>query len=186
MLFAVKLTGYFLLWSLWSYGVHVLAHSKLRRFNLPKYVHRKHHGYRYEKRVFPPWHDYFFWFGDWRSSLDVYITFTIPLIALAFYEPVYGGILLGFHYIYEVFLSRDVLDHNPNLKGSFTRYIPVGVYHMAHHRDLRCNFSFYLTVWDFLFRTDRESVLQRQRRRRSVTGGGIVPVESNDPTETLE
>jgi sterol desaturase/sphingolipid hydroxylase (fatty acid hydroxylase superfamily) len=171
MIFALKLVGYFLLWGLWSYGMHALAHSRWRRWNFIRYCHLKHHQYDYGGSMWPPWHDYLFWFGNWRSSMDVYLTFTVPLIGLAFYDPVYGGILLAFHYIYEVFLSRNVLDHNPNIRGPITKFIPIGEYHVRHHRNVRCNFAFYLTVWDHLFGTyaSASSVQQKKQLRRAAS-----------------
>ncbi len=152
-MFLAKLLGYFLLWSFWSYAMHWFAHSKFRRFNFVRYFHLKHHAYNYGESVLPPWHDYLFWFGNWRSSMDVYLTFTLPLIALAFYDTPYGLTLLAFHYVYEVFLSRNVLDHNPKITGAITNFIPIGIYHLKHHRNVYCNYSFYTTLWDHLFGT---------------------------------
>lgn len=146
-----KLFGYFLLWSLWSYWIHRIAHSSMRRFNVLRYIHLQHHFHNYGSSLLPPWHDYFFWFGSWRSSMDVYLTFTLPLVILALYDPPYGLTLLAFHYVYEVFLSRNVLDHNPNIRGWITRIIPVGEFHMQHHRNVCCNYSFYTALWDYLF-----------------------------------
>lgn len=168
MLLVVKLIVYFMLWGLWAYGMHVFAHSRVkRRFNFMKYLHFKHHAYNYGASKWPPWHDYLFWFGDWRSSMDVYITFTLPLVALALYDPLPGCILLGFHYIYEVFLSRNVLDHNPDITGPITKVIPIGSYHMRHHRDVHCNFSFYVTFWDHLFGTTEAKVQSRRAERKT-------------------
>ena len=165
MTLALKLIGYFLLWGSWSYGMHVFAHSRVkRRFNFMKVLHIKHHAYAYGESKWPPWHDYFFWFGDWRSSMDVYLTFTLPLVVLAVLDPLPGCILLGFHYLYEVFLSRNVVDHNPNLTGAVTKVFPVGAYHIRHHRDVHCNYSFFLTLWDHLFGTT-EARVQRRRKR---------------------
>lgn len=178
MILGIKLIGYFLLWSLWAYCMHVLAHKKLGRFNLLWHLHRKHHAYEYGDSKWPPWHDYLFWFGHWRSSMDVYITFTIPLIALALYDPLPGCILLGVHYVYEVFLSRNVLDHNPNITGPVTAVIPIGRYHMHHHRDVHCNFAFYLTLWDHLFGTTEARVRARRDARRKRPAA--VPVLSDD------
>jgi len=150
-MFLAKLIGYFLLWTLWSYGIHRIAHCKIRRFNIIRYIHLKHHAYNYGDSWMPPWQEYFFWFGNWRSSMDVYITFTLPLVGLSFYDPSYGLTLLAFHYVYEVFLARNVLDHNPNIRGWITRVFPIGEFHTRHHRNIRCNYSFYTTLWDYLF-----------------------------------
>lgn len=164
---AAKLVGYFLLWCLWSYGMHVFAHSKVkRRWNFMKVVHAKHHAYSYGESKWPPWHDFFFWFGDWRSSLDVYLTFTLPLVVLVILDPLPGAILLGFHYLYEVFLSRNVADHNPDITGPLTEVIPIGEFHLRHHKDVHCNFSFFLTLWDRVFGTTAASVQRRREARK--------------------
>lgn len=164
MLF-LKLFCYFLIWSLWSYGMHVFAHANKSRFNFVRYFHLKHHAYNYEPSLLPPWHDYFFWFGDWRSSIDVYLTFTLPLLILAWFDTPAGLVLLAFHYLYEVFLSRNVLDHNSRITGWVTHILPVGAFHLEHHRNPRCNYSFYTTAWDYLFQTDYRSVDRRSRVR---------------------
>jgi sterol desaturase/sphingolipid hydroxylase (fatty acid hydroxylase superfamily) len=152
MLFAAKLLFYFILWTLYSYGIHVLAHTNFKG-NFVSALHLRHHAYKYQGNKWPPLHDYFFWFGTWRGTLDVWITFTLPLIVLAFFEPAVAAVLLVFHYIYEVFLSRDILDHNPNITGPITRFVPVGAYHLKHHRNFRCNYSFYISIWDHVFKT---------------------------------
>ena len=158
-----KLAGYFLLWTLWSYTIHWFAHCRIKRFNFFKYFHLKHHAYKYGESLLPPWYEYFFWFGSFRGSMDVYLTFTLPLIALAFYDPQYGLTLLAFHYVYEVFLGSNVLDHNPKISGWITRIFPIGTFHLQHHRNVKCNYSFYTTFWDNLFGTVDRKVLARNR-----------------------
>lgn len=153
--YVLRLAGVFLLWTLWSYGVHVLAHRPGRLAKPLRMIHRAHHAYEYDESRLPPLSDYFFWFGSWRASLDVYITFTIPLLVVTVIDPAIGLPLLAFHYVYEVFLSRNVLDHNPNLRGVVTRFVPVGRYHLLHHSRVTCNYSFYITLWDVVFRTGR-------------------------------
>jgi sterol desaturase/sphingolipid hydroxylase (fatty acid hydroxylase superfamily) len=160
-MYFAKLIGYFFLWSLWGYVMHRIAHINVR-FNVLKYFHLKHHAYNYGDSRMPPWHDYFFWFGCWRSSMDVYLTFTLPLVILAFYDPTYGLTLLAFHYVYEVFLSRNVLDHNPNIRGWITRVVPIGEFHLQHHRNFRGNYSFYITLWDYLFGSYDKKVYARR------------------------
>ena len=71
-----------------------------------------------------------------------------------------------FHYVYEVFLSRTVLDHNPKITGKITRFISIGSFHLKHHTNVRCNFSFYITLWDYLFKTDEKAVKVRRQNRR--------------------
>ncbi|MEM9482197.1 MAG: sterol desaturase family protein [Cyanobacteria bacterium P01_F01_bin.116] len=153
-------------WTLYSYTIHVIAHKNFK-YNFLRKIHLPHHAYKYKALKWPPLHDYVFWFGSWKGTLDVWVTFTLPLIILFFFEPQVALVLLVFHYIYEVFLSRDILDHNPHLKGVITRFIPIGEYHLKHHKNYRCNYAFFITLWDYIFKTDSVNV-QRQRKARAI------------------
>jgi len=166
MLFLLKLALYFLLWTLYSYTMHVIAHIKFK-YNFVMYCHLKHHAYDYGSSFWPPLHDYFFWFGDFRTSMDVYLTFTLPLIVLTFFDPIPGATLLAFHYVYEVFLSRNVLDHNPKIDGWIVRFLPIGSFHLKHHKYARCNYSFFTTFWDYLFRTNDAVAYQKRELKRA-------------------
>jgi sterol desaturase/sphingolipid hydroxylase (fatty acid hydroxylase superfamily) len=169
MIFPIKLVVYFLLWTLYSFIIHRLAHIRSKK-NPLHVIHMPHHRYQYSDAKWPPLSDFFFWFGGWKESLDVWITFTLPLVVLLFFDPVYGVILLIFHYIYEVFLSRNILDHNPHITGKITRFIPIGSYHLEHHKYYKCNYSFYITLWDTLFRTsDRYVKRPAKSKQRNVT-----------------
>ena len=177
MTFTLKLVAYFLLWTLYSYGIHYVAHMRFRG-NFLRAIHVRHHRYEYSGRKWPPIGDYFFWFGSWKGTLDVWITFTLPLIVLLFFEPEVAAVLLVFHYVYEVFLSRDVLDHNPNIKGWITRFIPIGEYHLKHHKDFRCNLSFFITLWDYLFgMTDVHLQEKRRLLRESADRSSLTEHE---------
>ncbi|WP_270171054.1 sterol desaturase family protein [Paenibacillus sp. SYP-B4298] len=164
--FIVKMALYFLLWTLYSYMMHVIAHIPHKRNVLHK-IHLAHHRYDYGDSKWPPWHDFFFWFGGWKESLDVWITFTLPILVLIWFDPVYGICLFGFHYIYEIFLSRNVLDHNPRLTGAYTNVIPVGQFHLKHHKFYKCNYSFFISIWDYLFRTNDSHVFKARRARKT-------------------
>lgn len=166
-IFFVKLLVYFFLWTLYSYTIHVIAHLNFR-FNFLKYIHVKHHSYKYTGLKWPPLSDYFFWFGGLRASLDVWITFTLPLLLLLFIEFDVALTLLVFHYFYEVFLSRDILDHNPNITGKITRFIPIGSFHMKHHKYYKCNYSLFITFWDYLFRTTDSCLDARNKKIREA------------------
>ncbi|AEI43700.1 sterol desaturase family protein [Paenibacillus mucilaginosus] len=168
MIFVLKLTGYFLLWTLYSFTMHRLAHIPHKKNFLHK-IHMAHHRYNYGDSKWPPLADFFFWFGGWKESLDVWLTFTLPIVVLAFFDPKYALILFIFHYFYEIFLSRNVLDHNPNITGRITNIIPVGTFHLKHHKHYRCNYSFFITLWDYLFRTNDAHVLGAKRNRNTVT-----------------
>ena len=98
--------------------------------------------------------------------MDVYLAFTLPLMILTIFDPIPGVILLVFHYFYELFLSRNVLDHNPKITGKITRFMSIGSFHLKHHSNVRCNFSFFITFWDYLFRTDEKSVKEKRRNQR--------------------
>lgn len=175
-IFVLKLISYFLLWTLYSYTIHYIAHQDFK-YNFLRVCHLKHHEYRYENLKWPPFHDFFFWFGNWKGTLDVWITFTLPLIALLFIEFEVALCLLAFHYVYEVFLSRDILDHNPNIKGRITNFIPIGVYHMKHHRNFRQNYAFFVTLWDMLFGTNDAAMkakIEKTKKRRDMKLGEVA------------
>ncbi|MGQ4665510.1 sterol desaturase family protein [Metabacillus halosaccharovorans] len=152
MILLVKLVIYFLIWSLYSYVIHRIAHIPSKKNPLLK-IHLVHHRVKYDDSFLPEWPNFFFWFGSWRASLDVWITLTLPVVIIAIIDPVPGVILLVFHYFYEVFLAGNVVDHNPNIKGKITRYFAIGQYHVRHHEVYRANYGFFITLWDRLFGT---------------------------------
>lgn len=158
MLIVVKLVIYFLIWTFYSYFIHRIAHIPSKKNPLYK-IHFVHHRIQYDGSYWPSWYNFFFWFGSWPASIDVWITFTLPIVLLIFIDPIPGSILLVFHYFYEVFLAGNVLDHNPAIKGRIVRVFAIGQYHVNHHKLYVRNFSFYITFWDYLFGT-KESELK--------------------------
>ena len=118
----------FLIWSLYAYGMHVLAHYNPRRNPLFK-IHKAHHLIKYHqlnKPSLPTWQNYLLWFGGLRESLDVWLTLILPALILALLLPSTGGVLLLLVYLYEVFLSETVLDHNPKIGGILQPYLLGG------------------------------------------------------------
>ncbi|WP_254659860.1 sterol desaturase family protein [Paenibacillus sp. KS1] len=158
MLVIVKVIAYFFLWTLYSYSVHRLAHIPHKKNFLYK-IHIVHHRVKYGDSNWPEFSNYFFWFGSFKASLDIWLTLTLPLIVLVFIDPVPGGILLGFHYVYEVFLAGKVVDHNPRIRGIITRWLSIGAYHLKHHDLYKCNYSFFITLWDHIFQTTDKKFL---------------------------
>lgn len=168
MIFALKLVGFFLLWTLYSHLMHVLAHMDFK-YNWLRYCHLEHHNYDYGQRLWPPLGDFFFWFGTVKGTVDVWVVFTLPLIVLYFWEPEVALVLLVFHYFYEVFCSKNLLDHNPKIDGWITRIIPIGTYHLQHHSNHKCNYSFYISLWDNLFgTTDKQLAAKKQKLLASM------------------
>ncbi|MCV9888129.1 sterol desaturase family protein [Metabacillus halosaccharovorans] len=162
MILLVKLVIYFLIWSLYSYVIHRIAHIPSKKNPLLK-IHLVHHRVKYDDSFLPEWPNFFFWFGSWRASLDVWITLTFPVVIIAIIDPVPGVILLVFHYFYEVFLAGNVVDHNPNIKGRITRYFAIGQYHVRHHEVYRANYGFFITLWDRLFGTVHQKPSHSQK-----------------------
>ncbi|WP_025028674.1 sterol desaturase family protein [Caldalkalibacillus mannanilyticus] len=154
MLLLMKIIGYYLLCTLYSYIIHRLAHIPSKKNPLYK-IHLEHHKNKYDdlKPSLPSIPNYFMWFGSWKASLDVWITLTLPFVIVAFIDPVPGIILLVYHYLYEIFLAASVLDHNPRVKGAITRFLAVGQFHMKHHYYIKGNYGFYITLWDYVFGT---------------------------------
>jgi len=110
--------GLVLLWTLQIYILHRLAHIR-HPLNFLYHIHISHHKINYlkeENRQFK-WYYFFFYFGGILETVDVLVTITIPAIIVYFIYPPVGVYILIFHYLYEVFFSEGVLDHNPAIKG---------------------------------------------------------------------
>jgi sterol desaturase/sphingolipid hydroxylase (fatty acid hydroxylase superfamily) len=158
--YVIELVYWFLVWMLWAYWFHRLAHIPSTRNPLWQ-IHLAHHKEKYglEEPIswWPHWTAFLLWFGNLRASLDVWLTLTLPVVLLSFIVPQYGLPLLAFNYVYEVFLSEKTWDHNPQVKGWITRYLACGVYHLSHHRRTEVNLAFYVTIWDYVFGTVKRS-----------------------------
>ncbi|MBD1372684.1 sterol desaturase family protein [Hazenella sp. IB182357] len=154
MFFTLKLILYYLLCTLYSYLIHRLAHIPNKK-NILFRIHADHHKNKYDdsKPSFPDLSHYFFWFGSWYASLDVWITLTLPILVITLFDPIPGIVLLILHYVYEVFLAATVLDHNPRIKGVITKYLAIGEFHLKHHYFIKGNYGFYITLWDYVFGT---------------------------------
>lgn len=146
----------FMVWTMLMYGMHRLAHLHSKR-NPLWILHTAHHRIPYLSRRpthnWPKLGQYFFWLGDWKTSLDVLLTMTFPLLLLTALVPQYALPLLVGHYFYELFLSEHRLDHNPYVVGFWTRIFAWGDYHLHHHAHPRRNFGLLVTWWDRLFGT---------------------------------
>jgi hypothetical protein len=148
-LFALAL----LAWTALAYGIHRLAHHKVR-WNRLALVHRAHHEPAYLLRPRPlRWQHLLFWFDTPAETLDVWFTLTLPALLIAALLPAQGPALLFFHYIYEVLLSDGRLDHNPAIDGPITRVLACGSYHLEHHRNPARHYGLILTLWDHVFRS---------------------------------
>ena len=154
--YLAKLGAAFLLWTFVIYWMHRFSHVRWRWNPLWK-VHRAHHLHPYlrcyEPAGWPKVGQWFLWLGDWQSSLDVIVQMTIPLLVIAWFMPDVGLPLLAFHYIYEVFLSENQLDHNPKITGRVTRWFAWGDFHLQHHVHPKQNIGLMITLWDRLFGT---------------------------------
>jgi len=154
--YIINFTSLFLLWTFIVYLLHRLSHFK-HKLNFLYFIHRYHHrvDYNIERIRKFDWRYLLFYFGGFYESLDVVCTMTLPALVLYLIFPIYGGYLLTFHYLYEVFLSEGQLDHNPTITGAVTNYFSWGKYHLKHHKDVRCNYSLIVPFWDFIFGTQK-------------------------------
>ena len=144
----------FLFWTLCIYLIHRISHIKSSRNVLYK-IHLQHHRIDYAKksnRKFK-WYYLFFYFGDIYSTLDVLIMLTLPAVIIYMVFPRIGIYILLLHYIYEVFFSEGLLDHNPKIKGKVTYFFSWGTYHLYHHKVWNKNYSLLITLWDKIFKT---------------------------------
>lgn len=189
--YAAGLALCFLGWTLVMYWLHRLSHVH-HRYNLLWRLHTAHHRIPYLSRPpqsrWPTWPQYFGWLGTWRATLDVLVVMTLPLLLLAIWLPHYGVPLLVFHYLYEVFLSEYMLDHNPRVTGTPTRWFAWGDFHLHHHSHPRRNYGLLITLWDRVFRTADDpprgaamakiAMMLERARRRAL---GPNPAELPEP-----
>jgi sterol desaturase/sphingolipid hydroxylase (fatty acid hydroxylase superfamily) len=145
----------FLLWTLLVYLMHRLSHLKHKR-NILRKIHFHHHNINYWQgdKIFK-WYYLLFYFGSFYATLDILISLTLPALLVYLIYPPVGIYILLFHYLYEVFFSEGLLDHNPNIKGGITKVFAWGQYHLIHHKFLKFNFGLMITLWDYVFGTNK-------------------------------
>lgn len=144
----------FFLWTLLVYLIHRAAHYR-SKYNFLLKIHLQHHRINYlnkNNRVFK-WYYIFFYFGSVKATVDVVLTLTLPAVFVYLMHPPTGVYILIIHYLYEVFLSEGLLDHNPAIRGKLTKVFSWGEYHLKHHKNPKCNFGLIITLWDKVFRT---------------------------------
>ena len=175
--FISGMIGTFLLWTFYIYWVHRIAHIK-HRYNIFYTIHAAHHRIPYfakERVLKPSVGQYFFWLGEWKTSLDIIIVMTFPLLVITYFWPQYGVWWLIFHYLYEVFCSEDLLDHNTRLNGPLTRIFAWGNTHLYHHVYVKKNYALITNFWDYVFGTFvfppedfTEQIVERRRSRAAL------------------
>lgn len=141
------------------YLLHRLAHLR-NRFNPLYKIHIHHHKVNYlsdSNRKFK-WYYLLFYFGGVYETIDVLILLTLPAVSIYLVYPGVGIYLLFLHYIYEVFFSEGLLDHNPAIKGRVTNVFAWGEYHLAHHKTWKYNYSLIITLWDYVFGTKKRAI----------------------------
>ena len=144
----------FFLWTFMSYWLHRFAHINHSCNPLYK-IHKFHHQKKYDENDLWKfyWPSIWFWFGNIKQTLEIWIVFTIPAILIAI---IIGGgafYLLPLHYIYEVLFADRLVEHNPRIKGKITKIFAIGSYHLIHHDKFKYNYGFYITLWDHIFGT---------------------------------
>lgn len=142
---------YFFVWTLCTYWMHRLSHIS-HKYNFLFKLHLAHHKEYSVRPSWPKWYEYFLWRGTLKETIDDLITLSMPPVIITIFDPYHGVSLLIIHYIYEVFLGP-LLDHNPKVRGKITKLLPFGQFHLTHHRNVKKNYSFYITFWDYVFRT---------------------------------
>ncbi|MBN8521184.1 MAG: sterol desaturase family protein [Alphaproteobacteria bacterium] len=154
VIYILQFIGALIIWSLVSYTLHYVSHMKFKN-NLLWKTHKHHHLNKYEgKRTLPEWKNFFFWFGSWGKTGDVLILYTIPALTISFLIGGGAYFLIIFHYIYEVFLADEALEHNKKIGKPITNFLAIGQYHMLHHQKIIGNYSSIFVIWDKLFKTE--------------------------------
>jgi len=151
--YSTRLFSIYLLWTLYIYWIHRLAHYKTK-WNFLFYLHRDHHKLVLPQEIeAPTWYSYFFIRSTWKNTVDNFVSITLPLVILLFYDRSHGLPLFIYSYIYETFLADGILDHNVHIKGKICNIFAFGRFHINHHLNVKKNFSLYISIWDFVFKT---------------------------------
>lgn len=164
----------FLVWSLCAYALHRAGHVA-HRSNVLFRIHMAHHRTAYPGHIrprdcLPAPANFLLWFGSLQASADVWITLVLPALVLTALQPMEGKYLLLLVYLYEVFCSELLLDHNPALCGPLTRLFAWGDYHLQHHHHAKTNYGLYITLWDTVFWTRAASRKRAAlRTQRAIT-----------------
>jgi sterol desaturase/sphingolipid hydroxylase (fatty acid hydroxylase superfamily) len=154
----LRLTFWFMLWTLAEYWLHRLMHVS-HRLNPLWYVHRLHHAIPLDVLTdaqfsIPKWHYFIWWFDNWHETLEIVIGETIPALLIYALDPECGYYLLIFHYVYELLATDSLLEHNSRISNeTIISNFAVGQFHLEHHRRPHKNFGFTISWWDHLFGT---------------------------------
>ncbi len=158
LMFVLRLSFWFLLWTFCEYWMHRLMHLS-SSYNPLYQVHRGHHLISYKvltdkKNQWPKLMYFFFFFENIDETLEILIGETIPALCIYYCDPECGKYILAFHYIYEILATDSLLEHNPDIASpSIIKYCAVGQFHLQHHRVPSCNYGFTITIWDHVFNT---------------------------------
>eukprot|EP00455_Lapot_gusevi_P018105 TRINITY_DN1981_c0_g3_i2.p1 TRINITY_DN1981_c0_g3~~TRINITY_DN1981_c0_g3_i2.p1 ORF type:complete len:253 (+),score=27.46 TRINITY_DN1981_c0_g3_i2:106-864(+) len=156
--YVLRLVVWFLVWTLAEYSMHRLMHVN-HPYNILFPIHRYHHKIPYETIInpssrLPKWTYFFFWFENWHETLEIVLGETVPALLICYLDPRCGGPIFLFHYVYELFATDSLLEHNPSIENPhIVTYLAVGQFHLEHHRSSLHNFGFTITLWDHLFGT---------------------------------
>ena len=158
VLFLLRFTCWFLLWTFCEYWMHRLMHVS-SPYNILYRMHRSHHLTPYavltdKKYRWPKLSYFIFFFDNIHETLEIIVGETIPALCIYYCDPECGILLLAFHYVYEILATDSLLEHNPDISlHSVIKYCAVGQFHLEHHRLPSYNYGFTITLWDHVFKT---------------------------------
>ena len=155
MFYFFKLGFNFLLITFWEYWIHRLSHYK-HKYNFLYNIHKLHHSWSY--KVITEEDSFhlsylFLWFDTLYETIEIWFMSFIPVL-IAYYIDNETYPLLFFYYFYEIIATASLVEHNPRIKNeNIIYYLAIGKFHLQHHKTTRYNYSFKITLWDYVFDT---------------------------------
>jgi sterol desaturase/sphingolipid hydroxylase (fatty acid hydroxylase superfamily) len=159
----------FISWNFLTYAYHRVGHLSFKG-NFLRTIHLAHHRQMYDlgtrKNVVTPepfkLRYLLLYFDSFEESLDVWLGQMLPAIVVFLIFGGFSWYLCIYVYIYEVFFSETLLDHNPRITNPFLLCIFAwGQQHLEHHRDPSCNFSFSINIFDYIFGTYKKPKIKK-------------------------
>jgi lathosterol oxidase len=136
---------YFLLWTFMLYWIHRLAHV----IPFLKKYHFDHHKVINLNEVKWNWNNFLLYNDTRKSTIDLWLTEVIPTIIFSL---VTGQWWISVFYYLWAALIQERIEHDKSFN------LPVltsGKWHLMHHRYGEYNFGLFSSIWDRLFRTNK-------------------------------
>ena len=136
---------YFFMWTFCLYWVHRAAHI----LPILKTYHFNHHKVINTNTIKWNWNNLLLYNDTKESTIDLWLTEVIPTCIISYITGQWW--LIVFYYLWASLIQERV-EHNKHFN------IPLltsGKWHLNHHKDGKCNYGLFTSIWDIVFKTNR-------------------------------